>query len=335
MAQSEIFPVITSLVEPQALLQLVSRQYKLTNLTACWLIRSYVNDVYKITTEQPYENYALKVYRANLRTEPEIAYEQELLLHLARNQVRVAQPIAQTDGSLIGKLVAPEGLRFYVLYEYASGTKPAPPFSPDLYYRFGQASAQLHRGFDTFSSAYSRPPLDFEYLLERPLQKIEPFLASHRPEDWRFLQELARLVKARITELATIEAGLKWGICHGDLTLDNLHITEDNQFIFYDFDFCGQTWRAYEPNGVFQYDHSGAALPGIWEAFLSGYREFYPFSDNDVKAIPYMVIANGLWVIGYDVSLLAATRGRWIVGDSYFDRELASWRKWLTDLGLA
>ncbi|MEA2574589.1 MAG: hypothetical protein QOH93_1887 [Chloroflexia bacterium] len=315
------FPVSSSVLDAAALAAEIERTYPIAEPRTCRLYRSYTNDVYNLQTAD--SSYIVKVYLAGWRTYGEVAYELDVLTHLRRRDVPVAAPLARHDGSLIGTVVAPEGARVVVLFEAATGAKPRPPFTPTLYYDFGQAAARLHSALDDFASPHPRVPLDFAYFLDRPLQMLAPYFVG-RAADWDFLCNLAERARTRLGQL--VAAGLDWGVCHGDLTLDNLHVTADNTLVLYDFDSGGPGWRAADPYGVFQFqteEHNG-----VWDAFLAGYQEVRRFSATDIAAVPWFVALYIIYGLGFDASLSVKRRGQWVVSDAYFDRELARLRQW-------
>jgi len=312
------FPATHSLLSADALLMEVSRTYAIGSPLRCTLIRSYVNDVYAITTTA--DRYVLKVYRAGWRSWSEIAYEMDVLAHLAAKGVAVAPATARRDGRLIGAVRALEGLRYLVLFAYAAGEKPARPFTTTLYHHFGRATASLHRALDDFTSPHARIPLDLAYLLDAPLGVLRPHL-DRRGDDWMFLLRMADKIRSRIRTDAAM--GLDWGVCHGDLSLDNLHVTADQRIIFYDFDSGGPGWRACDLYGV-----SLCQSRENWPTFLDGYREVRPFGAADLAAIPYFVAVTGLWNMGHHLTNWARWSGQWRVTEEYFDRQIARWRQW-------
>lgn len=313
-----VIPAAYSILSSEALLAEVARAYPIPQPSECVLIRSFVNDVYTIVT--PDEQYILKVYRARWRSRAEVAFEMDVLAHLEAKGVAVAGPIARRDGQVIGVLRAPEGVRYAVLFATAPGVKPTPPFTAELYARFGRATAEMHRALDDFASPHGRVVLDLGYLIDRPLAAVRPWLA-HRPDDWAFLERHATKVRERIARLAA--AGLDWGVCHGDLSLDNLHDSPDGTITFYDFDVGGPGWRASDFYGIFQYqprDH--------WLPFIASYQEVRPLAPIDLAAVPLFVAATGIWDLGTDVTNWTAWSGRWRVTNAYFDRSLAQLRQW-------
>lgn len=136
--------------------------YSLGDVTS-ELIRSYTNDVFLIRTRS--ERFVLKFYGLGWRTKSEIQYEVALLEHLSGKGLRVANIIPDPEGSRIHKITWPEGEQYAVLFEYAEGSKPQPPFSEPLYDVFGQAIGRMHDLSDDFVDRYDRKPLDIDTLI--------------------------------------------------------------------------------------------------------------------------------------------------------------------------
>lgn len=317
------FPAIHSVLAPDALLAEVARHYPTARPEYCVLHRSYANDVYRVMTAG--EPYILKVYRAGWRTAAEVAYEVDLLAHLAAKGVPVAAAVRRRDGRLFGSLHALEGTRQYALFAEAPGTTPTPPFTEHLYHRFGRATAMMHVASDDFASAHRRAPLDLAHFLDRPLAALRPRLEA-RPDDWHFLVALAEKVRRRV---ATLAPELDWGPCHGDLSLDNLHIAEDGKIILYDFDSGGPGWRASDPYGVYRYAREGE-LP-LWEPFLRGYRELRTFGAAELSAVPYFAAAYAIESLGHQAANWVAWGGQWLLSSANLDERLASLRGWETN----
>ncbi len=212
--------------------------------------------------------YVFKIYRPGWRDAPAVLWEIDLLAHLSKQGAPVANAIPRSDGRAITAIEAAEGDRYGVLFEYAEGVKPRPPFSADLYHRFGRAAGLIHKWSDSFVSPYRRRPLDLSVLIDEPLDAIQPFL-THRPEDSAYVLGLSKKLRSGISDLD--EAGLDWGVCHHDMSLDNVHLTPAGGVIFYDFDSGGPGWRSLDFQGVYhnavynQNDH--------WDAFVRGYTE--------------------------------------------------------------
>lgn len=253
-------------------------------------VRSLTNDVYIIRAANT--RYALKVYGAGWRTVAAVAWEVSLLAHLRAHDVAVAVAVAvpDQDGETVRTFTCASGPpRLAVLFEWAPGSKPQPPFSPALYHRVGRAVAAMHSASDSFASSHHRDALDVRYLIDEPIAGARELVT---PADWEFLCRLGEDLRGRI---ATLERrGLDRGPVHGDLTLDNLHRGPDASVVLYDFDSGGPGYRACDLQGW------TALTPGAQhtrEAFLDGYASVRTLSDADVLAAPYLHGAFEVWAL--------------------------------------
>jgi Ser/Thr protein kinase RdoA (MazF antagonist) len=319
IGQTSFFPVTFSILSAEALLAEVARIYAVDAPQTCQLLQRGLNDTYLVRTQG--DRYIARVYRAGWRTWSEIAYELELLTHLAGKGVSVSVPIPARDGTLIRALPAPEGTRHLVLFTYAEGT----PLSWDQEahcYRAGRLLAAIHAASDDFVSRHARCSLDLVYLIDRPLTAIRPFLA-HRPEDWRYLEALATRLRDQVEGMA---AGLDWGVCHGDFGANNIHGDEDRRLTIFDFDFCGPGWRAFDfvaAHRLAVHDDTNA----IWRPFVRGYAEIRHPGETDLATVPLFNGLCRLRSVGLHAGKVVEV-GTSRVGDWYLDRELAFFRKW-------
>ena len=184
--------------------------YQLDDPIQVKLLRSHTNDVYLVTTTSA--KYVLKLYGVKWRTEPEIQYEIALLDHLAKKGLRVANAVTGRD---VHKIPTSKGKQYAVLFDYADGQKPQPPFSIELYHTFGQAIARMHELSNDFKTEHHRNPLDLTYTIDAPLELALPLIGNK--SDRGYLQGVAAKVKSKITELSV--RSLDWGPIHGDATL--------------------------------------------------------------------------------------------------------------------
>jgi Ser/Thr protein kinase RdoA (MazF antagonist) len=275
--------------------------YGLARPVTCEMLRSYTNDVYQL--ESPDGRFVLKVYGRGWRTAAEIRYEVSLTRHLAAHGLAIASPIAGTRGEFVQEIGAADGGRKAVLFEYAPGVKPEPPFTPTLYRAFGQAIARMHEISDDFMTEHPRRPLDLTCLIDEPLALVVPLLG--RMADRQLLVDVAHRVKERIAELAAL--GLDWGPIHGDATLDNLHVTADGGVILYDLDSGGPGWRAADLQGW------AAGHPEYqerWQAYIEGYSTVRPIRPADLRAAPHLILAWDIWGLKIDLERRILKQGR-------------------------
>ena len=320
---SSIFPVTHSTPSVEALMTDELPNYDIEPPTSCKLLQIGLNDTFLVNTQGA--EYILRVYRAGWRTSSEIHYEIEALLHLKRKGISISVPVARKDGNLVGTIMAPEGLRYIVLFTYAPGKEIAYTTDEENEsYLYGKATAKIHAATDTFQSAHERFSLNLDYLLEVPLQTIRPHL-SHRPEDWEYMLMMADKLRQRVQEIPL--NSLETGFCHGDFHGWNAHLDKEKVLTFFDFDCCGMGWRAYDI-AIFRW---GARLGGKdsdrWQSFLRGYTEERNINDLDLQATQYFVAIRHFWFMGLQAEN-SADFGLSRINDGFFDRALKFFREW-------
>lgn len=332
------FPVIQSLLSPQALVKEVLGGYELRGPVTCKLLSHNLNDTYLVSAAE--SRYILRVSQAprhagrTWRSAFEILYELDLLRHLSRKGIAVATPCAKKNGTILSPLQAPEGPRVAVLFTYAPGTPVTPSRqTPELSAIYGRSMAEIHTAADDFSSAHPRFQLDQAFLLDIPLQTIRPHLV-HRPDDWRYLLQLANFLKERLVYFSS--QALDRGTCHGDAQGGNAALSEAGKLTFFDFDVCGIGWRAYDlavfywsmALGKIRLGWDEQQIERLWNTYLEGYLSRRTLSELDMQAIPLFVLFRHFWFLG----IHTANWDYWgadEVDDRFFDRELAFLREWI------
>lgn len=252
------------------------------------LLRAYTNDVHVVVSAG--SRRVLKVYAPDWRRDTAIRWELDLFRHLAAEGIETIVPIPAHDGECLRIMPLRGALRQAVLFPFAAGAKPEPPFPAELYAREAMSLARLHAALDNFSSPHHRPGLDLEVLIWRPLRRIRAMALD--ASAMAAMTITGQVIADRLAPL--IERGLDWGPCHGDATFDNVHLTEDGDFIWYDFDSGGPGWRALDLQGW------AAVTPEYddrFRAFVEGYREVRRLTEADVTAAPYLHLAQEIWGI--------------------------------------
>ena len=319
-----MLPVTHSIFDPAALIAALEDRYELEEITACVLYRSYANDVFRVTTADQ-KTYFFKVHRRDWQSASDVAWGLTIQQHLLTHGVPVARPIERRDGSFLTMLQAPEGERAAVLYAQAPGAKPDPPFSAELYTMFGRAAARLHGALDTFPDLSRQPPEDTETLVLAPGRTLSTLFDPVSDERHAIDAIVDRLAR----EIGQRSSVLDWGLCHGDLTLDNFTITEEGVIAFYDFDLAGVSWRARDPSGVYSYSRQDAHARDFWDAFLGGYRAVRPFSRVDELAVPLMYAVQQFWDLGHEVSRWSHWSGQWRVSREILSARLGEIQEWI------
>jgi Ser/Thr protein kinase RdoA (MazF antagonist) len=199
-----------------------------------------------------------------------------------------------------------------VLFEWASGEKPAP--EQDTYTLLGKAAAQIHQAADTFPSSLQRENYDAHTLIDEQLHQMNKHLREAKR--WEQAVTLGEHLKQVIANPA-----LDRGICHMDLTLDNVHRHGESMTVF-DFDSAGVCWRSIEPYGVLR------SSKASFEAWLDGYRSVRPFNRHNEQAVAAFCIIGDLRVVAWKLGVARSSRGKPLLGISDLPGVVDTWLDW-------
>ncbi|GHO99383.1 hypothetical protein KSF_094310 [Reticulibacter mediterranei] len=287
--------------------QQIENLFGLSNVI-CEPLNTLANDVVAVTT--PTGRFALKLYHLQ-RTPAEVQWELDLTVHLMQHGTPVAKPIRGKQGYVESFCIDGRD-RVAVLFEWAPGEKPAP--ARDTYILLGKVAAHIHQAADTFSSSLPREIYDAHTLIDEQLQRMEMDLRE--AQRWEQAVALGERLKHIIANPA-----LDYGVCHMDLTLDNVHRYGERMMVF-DFDSAGVSWRALEPHGVLRFSKA------YFQAWLDGYRSVRPFSQHDEQAVAAFGIIGDLrgavWKLGRAIS----SRGKPLLEISGLPGVVDGWLDW-------
>ncbi|SDD98890.1 phosphotransferase enzyme family protein [Auraticoccus monumenti] len=253
-------------------MELVAENYPVEPSGAT-LVRSFNNDVYRIDTDD--DAYVLKVYGSGRLDADEVRWEQRLARELLNAGIPVAADVTTNTGDFVGIVEAPEGPRTFALTQWVPGSKPQPPWSDALYRSVGATLARLHAAADSFDSIYPRRTVRRGDEPERVIAVLDEGSSQRQ-----LVQRTAATARAELGQLA--KQGLRWGIRHGDASLDNIHVDEDGTVYFYDFDLAGPGWQIEDLAGAMSTEFAGP--------FLEGYVDERPLTEVDLTALPWLRI---------------------------------------------
>ncbi|HFE65776.1 MAG TPA: hypothetical protein ENJ93_00815 [Chloroflexi bacterium] len=301
--------VVRSFAAADALAELIEAEYDFVGPISCKLfskmLRTQDNDHYLITTGNG-DKYVIRVYQLGTRLERHEScylYELDWLNFLQQKGLPVAYPIPRKDGSFLGRLIAPEGMRYYAVFSYAHGT-PLSLQDEEQLYTMGREMARIHLASNEYEPSHYRPAMDLEFLIDRPVDRIKRYWdedAEHI-EDLDLLLFSADDAKEQLLELINNEESTpdSWGPIGGDFHNRSVFFDEANQPTFFNFDWCGQGWRAYD---IAVFLHSTNLIhqdsPELAEAFFAGYYSERPLSPNEHAAIAPFLTARRIWLTGW------------------------------------
>lgn len=318
-------PVTHSVLAPDGIAALIDARYDLTPVTSCTLLRSYANEVYAVQTRDG-EGFVFKLFRREWRNTANVQWKADLQHHLIACGCPVSEPVAQRDGKVVIEIPAPEGTRAALLLRELAGHKPARPFTDGLYFRHGTSLATLHAAMDTMPMGGngSKRVYGAETLLDRPLDAIRRACGTSSSTS----TEAARIAHELHDALDRGSSAANWGICHGDTTMDNIHVLPDGRHAFFDFDLAGYCWRALDLCAIHQWAQNDPDARSFWPAFLAGYRSQRSFGEADIALLPVIAAAWELWDIGHELENWVRWSGSWRMTPAMLDDRIARLATW-------
>ncbi len=308
---------IRSLPAVATVLRLVADHFPVEPIDAT-LIRSFNNDVYRIDTDAG--PYVLKLYGAGRFSTDEVRWEQQLARHLVDAGLPVAADVTLHNGDSVGVLEAPEGERAFALTQWLPGAKPKPPWTVDLYRSVGSTLALCHDAMDSFDSRFPRRAVRIGNEPEQLMAVLDAGSERHR-----LVQAATTAARLELDRLA--ERGLRWGIRHGDPSLDNLHVSDDGQLHWYDLDLAGPGWQIE--------DLTGALSTKFADPFLEGYTQLRSVGSVDLQALPWLGILATIDNLKFHVIDKPALQGTASLSEGWVDRGFESLARAARDVGMA
>jgi len=240
----------------------------------------------------------------------------------------------RTNGRYLNAIRAPEGLRYAVLFTAAPG-RPADDSTVSMpqITAFGEVAGRMHSCMDRIGKKLPRQHLNFAHLVDQSLPDIEPFFA-HRKDDFRFLCDVARALRTRISDLLSMDPP-EYGLCHGDLHVGNACFDDQDLPTVFDFEECAYGWRAFDiawflarcAHGWSPEDNARRAQR--WNAFLEGYRRHRALGANEVAAAPLFPPMRQLGIMGHVLRLWPKYRGSQWLTEQRLDGMMGWSRQWM------
>ncbi|OPC56797.1 phosphotransferase [Elizabethkingia bruuniana] len=322
---TEKFPTINSTLSPNELGKLIQQKYGLSDKTESSIFRIAMNHLYIVYDGE--NKYVFRVYTHNWRTKLEIEEELRLLLHLKETDGQVAFPLADKYNQYIQEIEAPEGKRFGVLFSYAKGTKTA-RFSPQTSFLIGQALAKVHQSTENFE--LTRISYNTQNLLDNPILRIKKFFNNSNSEVI-FLEKLSAFLALKIQDID--KPKMRYGSVHLDVWFDNLHIDNEKEITFFDFDFCGNGYLCFDISYfLFQLlttNLNEAEYQEKAESFLKGYETVTVIGSEEKRFLPYACLA----IMVYYISVQCDRFEYWtniFVNEDHLKRMVGNLKRWIS-----
>ncbi|MGV0828165.1 phosphotransferase [Empedobacter brevis] len=276
------FPVIASTLSQTELGEFINEKYLLENHFDCKLFRTGVNHTYFLSNVNT--KYVVRVYCHNWRTKAEIQEELDLLNSLKKYNLSVSTPIPDKNGNLIQEILAPEGLRYVVLFTFAEGEKMR-FMTNETCFAIGSMMAKIHNV--TATKKINRINYNSDVLLYKAYEKLNLFF-SENLDEMIYLKQISSKIAKRF-EKNHISEDQK-GIVHLDIWYDNLSVNKENEITIFDFDNCGNGSFildiGYFCKQLFFIETDKNEYETKVESFLNGYKKVRNLSEKELDLIP-------------------------------------------------
>ena len=306
-----------STIDANELMEKVIPDYCINEPVSCLFWERGCSDTYVIRCANT--RYSLRVYRNANNTRDEVDFEVAALNYLHEKGFPVAFPIARKSGGFITEISAPEGIRYVLVSEFATGDMPDFDSLED-FRRYGESVAQLHTLSDSFETTHKRPELDLKMFTEKVYYLIAPHV-SHRPKELALLKHCLETARSDIERVGV--DGMDYGFCHGDVHGGNAHL-HNGVLTHFDFEECGFGFRVFDL-ATFKWGSVDSSEKGAeqWAAFVEGYKSVREISEADFQVLDSFILLRSIWLIAFHMRN-ADDFGGELTSDGYIDH---NWRK--------
>jgi len=310
-----VFPVQSSVLDEEALIPRVLKNYDIPMPESCHFLTRGDGDIYRVKTGVT--NFYLKVYRPPQSLELTEA-EASFVSALSVSGIPVVRPVPRKDSSFALQVSAPEGTRPMLLFEEAPPPLPQ-QFDESLFTRIGESVAQLHTAADEFDTDFGLKIIDPDTYLKERVYYTSQFLSK---QDSDYLTDVAGSLALILKKLPRKKP--EYGLCHADLVMSNLRMTDDGTITFFDFGNGKKTWRALELAIVYwslgnRYRDSREQL---WKAFLQGYESIRSLPEALSERLSVMLILRQIGFLGDNCASLPLRLGTEPFESGFIEKEL-------------
>lgn len=285
------FPAISSIVAPELLGEYIESQYGLSNLS-CEVFRTGINHTYRIQCDEA--RYMFRLYCHNWRSEKEIEEELRFIGTLKANNISISYPIADASGRYIQQVIAPEGLRYGVLFSFAEGEKIRQLTEQDCY-QMGVTLAQIHKA--SLNLKLERVDYNIDTLVKQPYHYALKYFSADLP-DMQFIVKAQSYLQDTFAQVGDI----RHGAVHLDYWYDNMSIADGSNITLFDFDFCGNGWQvldvAYCSMQLFNIEVDKNSYEQKLASLYKGYESITPISKEERELIPAAALAIWIFYLG-------------------------------------
>jgi Ser/Thr protein kinase RdoA (MazF antagonist) len=267
--------------------------WNLSHETTITLLNVSENATFALRDPHAERELVLRVHRLGYSSAQEIRSELAWINALRGAEVvETATPLAGVNGAYLQTLASPSGMaaRHAVAFERLPGKEPDPGTDAVHWFeRLGEISARMHRHAKvwTLPKGFERKRWDVNAMVG----------ANGYWGSWRaaigldsagvaVLERTVKFIRQRLERFGT--GSERFGLVHADLRLANL-LADGTHLRIIDFDDCGFSWFVYDFATAVSFMEHEPGVPGLLQAWLTGYRKAAPLGRDEELEIPTFV----------------------------------------------
>jgi Ser/Thr protein kinase RdoA (MazF antagonist) len=262
------------------------------------------NATFRADDPQRDEPVVLRVHRPGYHSIAEIESELAWISALREKSVVLTpRPLPTRDGSLIVAFEHEGSSRQAVAFEFMPGQEL--DGSTDLrgdFRRLGAITARLHEHSRHWSrpAGFTRKTWDFDSMLGTRAHWGDWREALGLTQQGRsILQRCVELLREQLKDYG--QGADRFGLVHADLRLANL-LRDGERLAVIDFDDCGFSWYMYDFAAAVSYIETSPEMGKLRSAWLEGYRDVAPLTQEDENALPMFVMLRRLLLTAWIAS---------------------------------
>lgn len=290
-------PVISTVISPDYLAHFVGKEFNLPSSVSCKVLKTGVNHTYLIESGE--QKFVFRLYCFEWKTQKEIEEELRFLKYLEAHGIPVSIPIQNSPQEYLIQIPAFEGMRFGVLFSYADGKMVRNP-EVELCKDLGHLLAKIHLAGKDFS--FQRKEYNPDSLIHWAWSQT----LGHFSKDFQELDYFKRAYEKMksVLEGQPLEK-LQHGVIHLDVWYENFKVSQNGEILLFDFDNVGNGYLfldvGYALMTLYKNEPDKEKYIQKQEAFLKGYRKVLPFSEEEMKMMPFGGLAIWLYYTGVHV----------------------------------
>ena len=185
--------------------------------------------------------------------------------------------------------------------------------------QIGEKVALVHEIADDIGTSICIPEIDLDEHLQECVYFTSQFLSD---QESKYLEEVSTHLKNFLQRQSRTPS--EFGLCHADLVMSNIRLTDGGEVTFFDFGNAIRTWRAYDLSVVHwslvnRYKDNGEKL---WGSFLQGYKSSRPLPKLLLEILAVLLVLRQIGFLGGNCASLPLRLGTEPFESGFIEQEM-------------